>query len=61
MYEKFYDFTAMPFQLTPDSRFFYGFRLHTLFAMDGTPRAMALTSPKIRAWWGRQPIQLSDA
>lgn len=21
----------------------------------------ALTSPKIRAWWGRQPIQLSDA
>lgn len=29
------------------SRFFYGFRLHTLFAMDGTPRAMALTSPKI--------------
>jgi hypothetical protein len=29
------------------SRYFYGFRLHTLFAMDGTPRAMALTSPKI--------------
>jgi hypothetical protein len=29
------------------SRFFYGFRLHTLFAMDGTPRAIALTSPKI--------------
>jgi hypothetical protein len=29
------------------SRFFYGFRLHTLFAMDGTPRALALTSPKI--------------
>jgi hypothetical protein len=29
------------------SRFFYGFRLHTLCAMDGTPRAMALTSPKI--------------
>lgn len=29
------------------SRFFYGFRLHTLFAMDGTPRALALTSPKL--------------
>lgn len=29
------------------SRLFFGFRLHTLFAMDGTPRAMALTSPKI--------------
>jgi len=29
------------------SRFFYGFRLHTLFAMDGTPRALALTSPKV--------------
>ena len=29
------------------SRYFYGFRLHTLFAIDGTPRAMALTSPKI--------------
>jgi hypothetical protein len=29
------------------SRFFYGFRLHTLCAMDGTPRAIALTSPKI--------------
>lgn len=29
------------------SRYFYGFRLHTLFAMDGTPRAMALTSPKV--------------
>ena len=29
------------------SRFFYGFRLHTLCAMDGTPRAMALTSPKV--------------
>jgi hypothetical protein len=29
------------------SRFFYGFRLHTLMAMDGTPRAIALTSPKI--------------
>lgn len=29
------------------SRRFYGFRLHTLFAMDGTPRALALTSPKI--------------
>jgi len=29
------------------SRYFYGFRLHTLFAMDGTPRALALTSPKV--------------
>ena len=29
------------------SRFFYGFRLHTLCAMDGTPRAMALCSAKV--------------
>ncbi len=29
------------------SRYFYGFRLHALFAPDGTPRALALTSPKI--------------
>jgi hypothetical protein len=28
------------------SRFFWGFRLHGLFAPDGTPRAIALTSPK---------------
>jgi Transposase DDE domain len=28
------------------SRFFWGFRLHALFALDGTPRAVALTSPK---------------
>jgi hypothetical protein len=28
------------------SRWFWGLRLHTLFAPDGTPRAMALTSPK---------------
>jgi hypothetical protein len=28
------------------SRFFYGMRLHTLSALDGTPRAMILTSPK---------------
>ena len=28
------------------SRWFWGFRLHTLMAPDGTPRAMALTSPK---------------
>jgi Transposase DDE domain len=28
------------------SRFFWGFRLHVLFAPDGTPRALALTSPK---------------
>jgi hypothetical protein len=27
------------------SRWFWGFRLHTLMAPDGTPRAMALTSP----------------
>ena len=29
------------------SRFFWGFRLHAIFAADGTPRALALTSPKI--------------
>ena len=29
MYEKFYDFTGMPFQLTPDSRLFYGSRGHS--------------------------------
>ena len=29
------------------SRYFWGFRLHTLCAMDGTPRALALTSPKL--------------
>ena len=29
------------------SRYFWGFRLHGLFALDGTPRALALTSPKI--------------
>jgi hypothetical protein len=28
------------------SRFFWGFRLHGIFAPDGTPRALALTSPK---------------
>ena len=28
------------------SRYFWGLRLHTLMAPDGTPRAMALTSPK---------------
>lgn len=28
------------------SRFFWGFRLHGLFALDGTPRQVALTSPK---------------
>jgi hypothetical protein len=28
------------------SRFFWGFRLHALFALDGTPRALELTSPK---------------
>ncbi len=29
------------------SRLFWGFRLHALFAPDGTPRALALTSPKV--------------
>jgi hypothetical protein len=29
------------------SRHFFGFRLHALFAPDGTPRGLALTSPKI--------------
>jgi hypothetical protein len=29
------------------SRWFWGFRLHGLFAIDGTPRAVALTSPKV--------------
>ena len=29
------------------SRFFWGFRLHALFAPDGTPRALTLTSPKV--------------
>jgi Transposase DDE domain len=29
------------------SRFFWGFRLHALFALDGTPRALVLTSPKV--------------
>lgn len=28
------------------SRFFWGFRLHALFATDGTPRAFKLASPK---------------
>ncbi|HLE99669.1 MAG TPA: IS982 family transposase [Gaiellaceae bacterium] len=28
------------------SRYFWGFRLHALFAADGTPRALTLTSPK---------------
>lgn len=28
------------------SRYFWGFRLHCLFALDGTPRALQLTSPK---------------
>ncbi len=29
------------------SRYFWGFRLHALFASDGSPRALALTSPKV--------------
>jgi transposase len=28
------------------SRYFWGFRLHAIFASDGTPRALQLTSPK---------------
>ena len=28
------------------SRFFWGFRLHAIFAPDGTPRAITVTSPK---------------
>ena len=28
------------------SRYFWGFRLHALFALDGTPRALVLASPK---------------
>jgi hypothetical protein len=28
------------------SRFFWGFRLHAIFALDGTPRALTLASPK---------------
>jgi hypothetical protein len=28
------------------SRYFWGFRLHALFALDGTPRALQLTTPK---------------
>ena len=28
------------------SRYFWGFRLHGLFGLDGTPRALQLTSPK---------------
>jgi hypothetical protein len=29
------------------SRYFWGFRLHAIFATDGTPRALQLASPKI--------------
>lgn len=32
---------------TSHSRYFWGFRLHAIFSMDGTPRALELTSPKI--------------
>jgi hypothetical protein len=31
---------------TSHSRFFWGFRLHALFSLDGTPRALTLASPK---------------
>ncbi len=29
------------------SRYFWGFRLHAIFASDGTPRAFCLASPKL--------------
>ena len=29
------------------SRYFWGFRLHAMFAPDGTPRALEITSPKV--------------
>jgi hypothetical protein len=32
---------------TSHSRYFWGFRLHAIFAPDGTPRALQLTSPKV--------------
>jgi hypothetical protein len=32
---------------TSHSRFFWGFRLHAIFAPDGTPRALELASPKV--------------
>jgi hypothetical protein len=32
---------------TSHSRLFWGFRLHAIFAPDGTPRALELASPKI--------------
>jgi hypothetical protein len=32
---------------TSHSRFFWGFRLHAIFAPDGTPRALELVSPKV--------------
>ena len=32
---------------TSHSRYFWGFRLHAIFAPDGTPHALELTSPKI--------------
>jgi hypothetical protein len=31
---------------TRHSRYFWGFRLHGLLALDGTPRALTLASPK---------------
>ena len=37
------------------SRYFWGFRLHGLFALDGTPRALRLTSPKA----GEREVALS--
>jgi hypothetical protein len=32
---------------TSHSRYFWGFRLHAIFAPDGTPRALEITSPKL--------------
>jgi hypothetical protein len=48
------------------SRFFWGFRPHALFALDGTPRALALTSPKIErsssaCKWARLMVHRGDS
>ncbi len=45
------------------SRCFYGFALHTPFAMDGTSRAIALTSTKIdekRSAWDWSPAATAN-
>ena len=36
MYERFYEFTAPPFQLTPDSRFYFDSRAHARANAPGT-------------------------